>query len=103
MQEPGQPLTPLLMFSTFFWPTLLFTNVSKLRLMVWATMSWILPHKYVSHILMPLCRSYFDQHQFLLLKKCSCSHEGLRLLPPVLSGVQRAADKGSGGKMAGSM
>jgi len=30
-------------------------------------------------------------------------HEGLRLLPPVLSGVQRAAEKGTGGGMAGSI
>jgi len=30
-------------------------------------------------------------------------HESLRLLPPVLSGVQRAAEKGSGGIMAGSI
>jgi cytochrome P450 len=29
-------------------------------------------------------------------------HEGLRLLPVLLSGVQRAAEKGSGGRMVGS-
>ena len=32
-----------------------------------------------------------------------CSHESLRLLPPVLSGVQRAVEKGTGGRMAGPM
>ena len=31
------------------------------------------------------------------------SHEGLRLLPPVLSGVHRAPEKGSGGRMVGSL
>jgi len=30
-------------------------------------------------------------------------HESLRLLPSVLSGVQRAAEKGSGGRMVGSV
>jgi len=30
-------------------------------------------------------------------------HESLRLLPPVLSGVQRAAERGTGGRMAGSI
>jgi cytochrome P450 len=40
---------------------------------------------------------------FFVLKNASCSHEGLRVLPPVLSGVQRAAEKGSGGRMVGSL
>lgn len=39
----------------------------------------------------------------LLLKIVLSSHEGLRLLPPLLSGVQRSAEKGSGGRMLGSM
>ena len=34
---------------------------------------------------------------------CYHSHEGLRLLPPVLSGVNRAAKKGNGGRMLGSL
>ena len=40
---------------------------------------------------------------FSLLTMTFLSHEGLRLMPPVLSGVQRAAEKGTGGRMAGSV
>ena len=39
----------------------------------------------------------------VFLLKMFCSHESLRLLPPVLSGAQRAVEKGTGGRMAGSM
>jgi cytochrome P450 len=40
---------------------------------------------------------------FIIIFNDFSSHEGLRLLPPVLSGVQRAAEKGSSGRMVGSL
>jgi cytochrome P450 len=44
-----------------------------------------------------------DKKIFILIFNDFSSHEGLRLLPPVLSGVQRAAEKGSSGRMVGSL
>ena len=43
------------------------------------------------------------KNNLYIQRMCLSSHEGLRLLPPVLSGVQRAAKKGSGGSMVGSL
>jgi hypothetical protein len=70
--------------------------------MNWATMSWTVPPKRIFHISMLFCRSFRLKYPVFLLK-LPCSHESLRVLPPVLSGVQRAAERGTGGRMAGSM
>ena len=71
--------------------------------MNWATTSSIVPHKCsIFHISMLLCRSFWSKHPVFLLKM-SRSHESMRLLPPILSGVQRSAEMGTGGRMAGSM
>ena len=102
LQDLIQHLTPLPMFCTILWPILLLTNAYKLRLMNWATMSWIVPHKCIFHISMLFCRLFWSKYPIFILRM-PCSHESLRLLPAILSGVQRAVEKGTGGRMAGSM
>ena len=52
---------------------------------------------------MLLCTSRLKVQIVFIFNDVLSSHEGLRLLPIILSGVQRGAEKGSGGRMIGSL